>query len=228
VADFDALVDELSADPNVAGLLLAGSRGRAALVRDDSDWDLYVFLTEGVSLDEYAERYPSAHGDAVEVILRSRRGIENEPAWNRHTFCHIASLLDRSGGWLAEALRAITRVDPATAAAPLDAYVNSYYRWLKAGSHFDAAESVAWFLEFAFAVEGRVRPFNKWLEWELDHHPLTASGKLPLARFEQIVRTADRAEQAALFRHAEHVAREHGLGDVIDAWEPDVPRLRGD
>lgn len=227
--EFTALVDELTADDAVAGLILGGSRGRDAYVREDSDWDLYVVLHDGATVDDYAARYPSKHGDRVEVLLRSRAALADEPAWNRYTFCHVEPLLDRSGGWLGETLRTLTTVDPASAAEPLDNYVNLYYRSLKGtdltGRRLDAAESVAWFLEFVFAVHGRLRPYNKWLHWELEHHPIAWND---LVRLEYIIRTGDVAEQRALFRDAEALARERGLGAVIETWEPDVGRLRGD
>jgi hypothetical protein len=213
----------------VIGLLLGGSRGRGAFVRDDSDWDLYVVLRDASLLDEYAGRYPSRHGDAIEVLLRSLRGLESEPAWNRYTFCHLEPLLDRSDGQLATTLAALTSVDPGTAAEPLDGYVNLYYRALKGtdplGRRFDAAESVSWFLDFVFAIHGRLRPYNKWLRWELEQHPLPWDD-LPL--LERIVESGEIADQQTLFRSAEALARERGLGAVIDGWEPDVARLRGD
>jgi len=211
----------------MVGLILAGSRGRGALVRDDSDWDLYVVLRDGALLNEYAERYTTRHGDPIEVILRSPEGLANEPGWNRYTFCHVEPLLDRSGGWLAETLRAITTADSATAGELLDGYVNSYYRSMKGtdelGRLFDAAESVSRFLDFVFTVHGRVRPFNKWLRWELEQHPLPWAD-LPL--LERIVQTGDFADQATLFRTAEEIACGHELGGIIDDWEPDVARLR--
>ena len=229
MAEFSTLVDELSADDNVAGLILGGSRGRGVYVREESDWDLYVVLHDSADLAEYATRFPSRHGDRVEVILRSRSGLAGEPAWNRYTFCHVEPLLDRSDGWLTDTLRALTTVDPASAAEPLDGYINLYVRALKgtdeSGRMFDAAESVWWFLEFVFAVHGRLRPYNKWLRWELEHHPLTWND---LPRLERIVRTGELADQQALFRGAEALARERYLGAVIDSWEPDVARLRGD
>src|ERR1035437_7649311 len=131
VAEFSTLVDELSADDNVAGLILGGSRGRGVYVREESDWDLYVVLHDSADLAEYATRFPSRHGDRVEVILRSRSGLAGEPAWNRYTFCHVEPLLDRSDGWLTDTLRALTTVDPASAAEPLDGYINLYVRALK-------------------------------------------------------------------------------------------------
>jgi hypothetical protein len=33
-------------------------------------------------------------------------------------------------------------------------------------------ESVYWFLVTLFALHGRVRPYNKYLAWELDTYPL--------------------------------------------------------
>jgi predicted nucleotidyltransferase len=228
VGDYHALVEEFTADQNVIGLILGGSRGRGLYIREDSDWDLYVVLRDGALLDEYAARYPSQHGDRIEVLLRSPRGLDNEPTWNRYTFCHLEPLLDRSEGWLAETLRRLTTVDPATAGEPLDAYVNQYYRAVKGtdetGRLLDAAESVWWFLEFVFAVHGRLRPYNKWLSWELEQHPLTWND---LPRLERIVATGGLADQQALFRDAEALARKRDLGAVIDGWEPDVARLRG-
>ena len=74
-------------------------------------------------------------------------------------------------------------------------------------------------------------PFNKLLRFELEQRPLDgdvwATGSL-LQRLEKIVATGDLAEQQRLFRDVEALARAHGLGDVIDGWEPDVPRLRGE
>jgi len=64
------------------------------------------------------------------------------------------------------------------ARARLDAYVNSYYRTLenardgnRSAAGLDAAESFSNLLEFVFAAERRVRPYNKYLEWELGTHP---------------------------------------------------------
>jgi hypothetical protein len=72
-----------------------------------------------------------------------------------------------------------------------------------------------------------VRPYNKWLQWELEQHPLPLSATDLLGRLERIARTGEIGEQQALFRHAEALARDKGLGDVIDSWEPDVAWLRG-
>ena len=48
-----------------------------------------------------------------------------------------------------------------------------------------------------------------------------------LPRLRRILATGDLAEQQRLFRDVEGLARAHGLGEVIDGWEPDLERLRG-
>ncbi|HXH96094.1 MAG TPA: hypothetical protein VNH40_02695 [Gaiellaceae bacterium] len=109
-------------------------------------------------------------------------------------------------------------------------------RGLATAALLDGAESVSWFLEFLFAAHGRVRPYNKWLAWELEHHPLPPSQARDnvllgpeelLPRLERIVRHGGADEQRSLFRDAEALARQLGHGGTIDGWEPDVAWLRG-
>jgi Nucleotidyltransferase domain len=223
----DELVARARADDNVLGLVPHGSRARGLHVREGSDWDLVVVVRE------LRGEYTHERGDPIEFAELTLDGLTGAPAWLRPSLLWTAPLLDKTGE-VADALGAATTVDPATAAEPLDAYVNSLYRSLKnarvgleLASLLDAQESIRWFLEFLFAVHGRVRPYNKWLAWELEQHPLPiASDKLSLARVERIARTGGLDEQRALFRDAEALARSHGLGHVIDGWEPDVVWLR--
>jgi hypothetical protein len=123
------------------------------------------------------------------------------------------------------------------AARALDAYINSYYRSAKnsrdglpLAAQLDAAESIPPFLTALFALQERVRPFNKFLAWELETYPLgdeTWSAAALLPRVQTITATGDLSEQRRLFRDTERIARKHALGDVIDGWEPDVEWLRG-
>ena len=221
----DPLLAETRDDDNVVGVVLFGSRGKGAFVTERSDWDVFVVVRE-----HRGER-PFVHGASLETVEVTLDELRNQPTWNRYSLTWLEPQLDKTGE-VAAALRDAVRVDPATAGEPLDGYVNSYYRSAKnarialgLASLLDAQESVGWFLEFVFTVHGRVRPFNKWLAWELEHHPLPWND---LPRLERIACTGDIAEQQALFRDAESLARGHGLGGVIDGWEPDVAWLRGD
>jgi hypothetical protein len=89
----------------------------------------------------------------------------------------------------------------------------------------DAQESIPHYLDFVFVVHGRMRPYNKWLEWELREHPLPV--ELDLGRLERMALTAALDDQRSLFRETERLARELGHGATIDGWEPDVAWLRG-
>ena len=105
----------------------------------------------------------------------------------------------------------------------LDAYMNSLYRGLKRpdaiGGRLHQAESIGNLLTCLFALEGRVRPFHDYLEWEL--------GNYPLEGWNDLLNLLD-GDPRALFRRVEGHVREHGLGVVVDSWEPDVPFLRGE
>jgi hypothetical protein len=208
------------------GLVVFGSRGRGAFVSENSDWDVFVVVRE-----KRNER-PTVHGAPVETVELTLDELRNQPHRQRYSLAWVEPQLDKTGE-VAVALRDATRIDPATAGQWLDGYVNFYYRSLKnarigleLASLLDARESIPWYLEFVFAAHGRPRPYNKWLEWELEHHPLPGDA-VPLDRLERIAHTGDLTEQAALFRGAEALARDKGLGAVIDGWEPDVPVLRG-
>jgi predicted nucleotidyltransferase len=220
----DELLQQAAQDENVIGVVLFGSRARGAYVHDHSDWDVYVVVRE-----HRGER-PFRRGErleTVELTLEELRDLEGQ----RYHLAWLEAQLDKTGE-VTQALLELTNVDPESAAQPLDAYVNSYYRSLKdarAGlalaSLLDAQESIRWYLEFVFAVHGRLRPYNKWLEWELREHPLPMD--VDLGRLERIAQTAALEDQQALFRETEVLAREHGHGATLDGWEPDVAWLRG-
>jgi len=220
----DALLREAAQDENVIGVVLFGSRARGAYVDDDSDWDVYVVVRE------HRGDRPFRRGQQIETVELTLEELR-DPEGQRYHLAWLAPQLDKTGE-VTEALLELTSVDPTSAAQPLDAYINSYYRsaknaraGLELAALLDAQESITWYLEFLFAVHGRLRPYNKWLEWELQEHPLTV--ELDLVRLERIADTGALEDQQALFRETEALARAQGHGATIDGWEPDVAWLRG-
>ena len=238
----DELVAEAEADPDLVGVLLGGSPGRGPLVTDHSPLAVSSGAADGEARERWASKHPLRHGDPIEVIsitldfLRGRPAPRTPEAYDAYALAHVSVLVDKLDGELATLLEARERVDPASASEPLDDLVNYLYRARKSAragrdgaARLDAAEAVGPLLEFLFAAHGRVRPFNKWLEWELAHHPLGppwTTGEL-MPRLERLL-AGDVVEMAALFRDVERLARAVGLGETIDGWEPDVPWLRGD
>jgi predicted nucleotidyltransferase len=242
--EFAALVEEAWRDDNVVGLVLTGSRASGVGVTESSDWDVRLLVQDEV-VDEYRARYGTPHGSAVEVVVLTLDelasvGDAGPTAWDRPSYLHAQVLVDSKGVVAAvlEDLRTLSSdVARALAAERLDDYVNSYHRAAKSSrlghedeARLDAAESIPPLLDTLFALDGRVRPFNKHLRFELEWQPLDGDPWAPdalLRRLERILATGDLAEQQRLFRDVEALARAHGLDEVIDGWEPDVPRLRG-
>lgn len=243
---YEELRASARADDDVVGLVLGGSRGKRALVGSRSDYDVYLVVRERA--DDYRRRFPSRHGDPVEVFVlsveefRAHAALGSDLEWNRYTFARVEPELDKLGGEIAAITAEKGRLprDAARriAAEALDGYVNLLYRSasnLRAGlvleSHLDAAESIDPLVTAVFAMEERVRPYNKYLLWELEHHPLAGEGwdvrtLAPLLR--GVLATGGLDEQRALFRKADARSRHYGLGEIVDGWEPDVAWLRGD
>jgi predicted nucleotidyltransferase len=230
---FEELLEVARSREKIVGLYLFGSRGRDFMVDERSDWDVCVVLAGVEARKAFDREFPFAHGAPVEVIsatLEDIRGSRSEHG--RYAAAHAQVVLDKTDGELTrvvaeqESLPAGSR--DAIVREALDDYVNQTYRSLRYGTRLDAVEAVPHALRTIFALGGRVRPYNKYLEWELRHHPLegwTADELLPLL---DRVLTGEPEAQRELFKRIEEPARREGFGDVIDGWEPDVAWLRGE
>jgi len=230
---YEELLESARGRDEVVGMYVFGSRGRGFMVDERSDWDVCVVLADAAARDEFAREFPSGHGARVEIVtatLDDLRGNRSEH-W-RYAAAHADVVLDKTDGELArvvaeqESLPSGTR--DAVVREALDGYINQTYRSLRYGTRLDAAEAIPYALRTIFALEDRVRPYNKYLEWELRHHPLEgwkADELLPLL---DRVLTGDAETQRELFRRIEEAARRDGFGDVVDGWEPDVAWLHGE
>ena len=235
---YDELLAFAAASDEVLGAFLFGSRGRRVGVDEHSDLDVWVVLRDEPALAAFEERYPYAHGAPVEVAsstleqLRAHGAIGSASEWARYQHAHVEVLLDKTDGELTRVLEAKEYLpdeqrDPIVRAA-LGAYVNSTYRSLRYRTRLDAVESVGPALTVVFGLAGRIRPFNKYLEWELRNHPLAGWDADVLLSLVARVLDADQPAQHDLFVLVEAAARAGGLGEEIDGWEPDVAWLRGE
>jgi predicted nucleotidyltransferase len=235
-------VDELLAycesSDDVLAAYLFGSRGRGIGVDEKSDWDVWVVARDDNALARIEERFPLVHGDTVEVAsstlegLRRHGAIGSRSEWARYQHAHADVRVDKTGGELERVLAEKELIPPEhrdeVVRDALGGFVNSTYRSLRYGTRLDAAESIPYALRAIFALAGRVRPFNKYLDWELRHRPLSgwqADTLLPLIAG---VLDRDQASQHELYRLVERDARAHGFDAEIDEWEPDVAWLRGE
>lgn len=230
------VLDRARADDRCRGVILTGSTARG-LATERSDLDVYVVLSERVAGLE------SSRTPEMDTIYLTTTELEDVPAdpsdwWNRWSFAYARVLLDKGG--VAEAVGAQATLTPAEVRMCLDRYLDGYinfaYRSLKADrddrpfeGRLDAAESVSWLLWCVFAFHGRVRPYNKYLRWELVHHPLRRApwSVLPLVDLiTAVLDDGDPTAQRRIFAAVEHDARRHGYGDLVDAWGDELTLLR--
>ena len=229
---FDDLLEIARSREEIVGLYVFGSRGREYMVDERSDWDVCVVLASSEAREEFDRDFPYVHGAPVEIASATLEELRNDSSeHSRYAAAHARVVLDETGGELTrivaeqELLPRGTR--DAVVREALDAYINQTYRSLRYATRLDAAEAIPHALRTIFALENRVRPYNKYLEWELRHHPLdgwSAAALLPLL---DRVLTGEAAAQHELFDIVEAGARSAGFGDVVDGWDPDLDWLRG-
>ena len=147
-------------------------------------------------------------------------------------------LLDRTGGDLPDAVRRQATLSPEEADAilidhdRLDGWVNFAYRALKSDrdgrtleSRLDANESLPWLLDVVFSMAGRVRPYNKYLPWELRTHPVEG---WPAEELLDLVARTQAGQAAAIrktFRRVRAACASYDAGrghsrttDMIEGW----------
>ncbi|MGX1541217.1 hypothetical protein [Streptomyces adustus] len=235
---YDAFVELATADSAVVGLVLKGSRAHEGMTTDRSDHDLYVVLADGATTN--LARFTGLRTPALDLVVLSLDEFRavGMPGFERYALARARIVLDRLDGVIARILADKARLDVGGAfrAADdwLDAYANSLYRSVKntrdghaLAARLDAADSVRFLLELLFALDGRPRPYNKYLQWELARFPLPGwdTGQL-LDTVGLITATGDVSAQRRLFARVEAVTRQAGHGAVLDAWGSDLHLMR--
>jgi hypothetical protein len=211
------LLRRCESDPDVVGVVLSGSHART-MATEHSDFDVYVVVPE------HNGRWSTSRTPALDTIVISVEDLADvSHRWQRYSYRGARVLLDRLGGRIAELVHAQATLTPTESDTwvreQLDGYVNFIYRAAKSRrdgrpelADLDEIEAAPWFLSTLFALYGRIRPYNKFLRWELDTHPLPA----PWTAGYLIKSLTERPSM--LFPELEHVARAKGFGDVLDAW----------
>lgn len=232
----DAFLDRATADPGVVGLVLKGSHAHEGMVTEHSDHDLYVVLADGT--DSELARLHGHRSAELDLVVTTVEEFRRLGGHEGYALARARVLLDRLDGGITEMVRAKGRLAEdetfREAAGWLDAYANSLYRSVKndrdghrLGALLDAADSVRFLLEFLFALDRRPRPYNKYLEWELQRFPLPGWDTAELLdAVGRIASTGDTSLQRRLFARVENVARGAGHGRVLDGWGGDLSLMR--
>lgn len=216
----DDLLDKASADSSVMGLVLSGSRARDGMATAHSDADVFVIVAEYGGDWSMTTHTPEL--DTIPTSLADLADVSDR--WQRYAYRGARVLLDRLDGRITDLVHAqatLTEAEVDTwVREELDGYLNFIYRAAKNrrdGRHdlarLEEIEAMPWFLWTLFALYGRVRPYNKYLRWELDTHPLPEPWTA-----DYLIDTLTE-QPSRLFPDLEIVARATGFGDVLDAWD---------
>lgn len=232
--EFKKILQKAKNDGRIIGLILTGGRGKG-MFTENSDYDITIITTDE-SVSSVKEEYKCKQ-DIIDVAVfpiagfRIYADVGTAEDWDRYAYAYNNAQIDKTGEIqkIIDEKGTLPKDQIAKVAKnALGCYLNSLYRSVKNhrdgnifASHFDACESLPWLLTFLFAVEGRVRPYNKFLTWELEKHPLK---NLPikcedfLGKIESVIKTGDIEIQKEFHKIAEEIALEHNYSDVTDDW----------
>ena len=240
--DKDALYEELLAkakeDPDVLGFILAGGRGKG-MSTEHSDYDLLLIVRDGAK-EAAEERYikPYRATESVEGSVltlgefRDYGNWDTDENWQAYNFAHLRAQIDRTGE-IQKLIEAKGRIPEESVekfvSDNLGGFLNQHYRAFKNdrdgnafAAYMDAVESVPRLLDVLFGREGRVRPYNKFLEWELTNHPLAHLPWPPadfLASVKKVLQTGDIETMKDFYRQIRDTSLQMGYEREIKDWE---------
>lgn len=239
---YEDLLERARADPAVLAFWLGGSRGMGRPT-EHSDYDCFFIVAEEAYAAFKAELgldgpFQMDWRPGVDLIVRTFPMFEAFAGWDsdergyRYMFAHLEALVDKTGRaqpLIDEKARVPADVVASFVHASLDHALNQTYRALKCrrdgdpvASRLEAAEAIAPFLDAAFAIhDRRLRPYYKYLAWELETDPLD---KLPFggeALMHRLQAVLDEGGAEALRRLVSEtigVFRDEGHGSAFDGW----------
>ena len=239
---YEALLRRAREDPAILAFWLGGSRGMGRPTRH-SDWDIGLIVAED-AYDAFrreiglADCFQADWRPGVDLAVRTFPMFEAFAAWDsvergfRYTFAHLRALVDKTGA--AQPMIDAKACVPAERVASfihdsLDHALNQAYRALKclrdgdpAASRLEAAQGVTPLLDATFALHsGRLRPYYKYLRWELESWPLTqlpTAGGALMDRVLGVLGPDGGPALSALLADAAPAFRAAGHGHAYDGW----------
>ncbi len=179
--EWQRLVRDAAPDDDVLGLVLTGGRGKGVST-PASDWDAVLVVA-----DHATDRWRRRPASGLDLTVLGATEFERyaDPGtpffWRAYDLVALWPAVDRGG--FGARLERKGRLSPEVAATmadgEVDAALNQLYRATKnrrdgndLACVLDLAEFPAPYLTAVFALEGRHRPYHKFLEWELRRQPL--------------------------------------------------------
>jgi hypothetical protein len=239
---YAALLARAQADPDILAFWLGGSRGMGRATRF-SDFDVGIIVAEaayGPFCQELGleDSFQADWRPGVDLAVWTFPMFEASSAWGtdeapyRYAFAHLKALVDKTGR--AQALIDAKTCVPADAIAgfvhaSLDHALNQAYRGLKclrdgdpAASRLEAVEGINPLLDALFAPHGgRLRPYFKYLGWELERFGLDQlpfDGRALLERLMAVLAPGGATALSGLLAAVQDAFRAAGHGGAFDGW----------
>jgi len=233
---FQEIVEEAKQDEKILALWLDGSRGKG-LTTKHSDYDAKIVVRDDDKAS-YTKKYKELKNPEIEIAVMTLNELQDhaiygsDMAWDMYNFAHLTVLFDRTGKVqsIINSKSTLSEEERKVAVKKgLDGFINLVYRTeknIRDGNTFaatlDAFEAIPLFLDAVFALEGKVRPYNKWLAWELKHYPLKnfswKEGEL-CERLSEIVDKKRLHILHELFLETQPIFRKHGYNDEYNEWK---------
>jgi len=234
---FLSIRDTARINDDILGFVVTGSRGKG-FESIYSDFDFAIFVQNNV-LEKYKSLYSETPYGA-HLYIFSFDTFHNYLSWNgnrvwdKYTWAHLTVEFDRTNGELQQLLDEMSRIPEEQVTPYIDFslryFINQVYHSTKClrvnnqiGYRFEAAEGIKPFLQAVFCLHDR-RPFAfyKYLEWELEHYPLTklrfSSSEL-LELIASILNTGDYKAQQTLIKEVERIFTAEGYTNALNDWD---------
>jgi hypothetical protein len=190
---YQKLLQYAKLNPYVLGLVLAGSRGKGKITKH-SDYDVFVIIKDKTpgKIRKKLAAFRIFDFDSFVMDLAAFKKYAawgGSYAWDRYNFARLKAPLDKTGQVqkiVAEKGSLPAKYRGQAIKDGLDHYINQVYRSIKThrdgdmlASRLEGNEAIQPMLNAVFALHGRLKPYYKYLNWELKHYPLT---KLPISQ----------------------------------------------
>jgi len=242
---FQELVKQVKKDPNVLGLILGGSRGKG-LVTKVSDYDVNLVVKNNC-MKKCEREYDRYDVKGIDLVVYSLSVFNKYAAWgssevwDRYDFFQAKVLVDKTNGKIKKIATEKGRIPKSkiksVVVSSLGGYLNSVFRSLKShrdksklAARLEAIESILYFISALFALDGRLKPYHKYLEWELKKHPIKKwswGGIRTTNHLTRILEKGDVKTQLELLVIVEKTFRRYGYRQVFEDWKDELKWMKG-